>query len=200
MSIPATILVVDGHPFLRHSLCLLLAERSDWDVYEAENGEVALDRFRIKCHIPNYVRKGTHTFGQKREDMAMAGYDIFWHLYQRKPIRIATVLARAKVEQTLRTLEWVLPGHYFTRDVTTGEIVSGVNSAVPKEAWEDRDVHQAQETLRNEIARRAYELYLQRDCEHGRDVEDWIRAEKELTGKPAPVRTIFPQASRSTTN
>jgi hypothetical protein len=138
--------------------------------------------------------------GQKREDLAMPEYDIFWHLYQRKPIRIATVPTRAKVEQTLRTLEWVLPGQYFTRDVTTGEIVSGVNSAVPKEAWEDCNVHQAQETLRNEIARRAYELYLQRDCEHGRDVEDWIRAEKELTGKPAPIRILFPQASRSTTN
>ena len=46
MSIPAKILVVDGHPFLRHSLCLLLAEQSDWDVYEAENGEVALDRIQ----------------------------------------------------------------------------------------------------------------------------------------------------------
>ena len=46
MSIPVKILVVDGHPFLRHSLCSLLAEQSDWDVYEAENGEVALDRIQ----------------------------------------------------------------------------------------------------------------------------------------------------------
>jgi hypothetical protein len=129
----------------------------------------------------------------------MAGYDIFWHLYQRKPIRIATVPTRSKLEQTLRTLEWVLPGQYFTRDVTTGEIVSGVNSE-PKEAWEDCNVHQAQETLRNEVARRAYELYLQRDCEHGRDVEDWIRAETELTGRPSMARISLPQASHSTTN
>ena len=46
MSIPAKILVVDDHRFLRHSLCSLLAEQSDWDVYEAENGEVALDRIQ----------------------------------------------------------------------------------------------------------------------------------------------------------
>jgi DNA-binding NarL/FixJ family response regulator len=44
MSIPAKILVVDGHRFLRDFLCSLLADQSDWDVYEAENGEVALDR------------------------------------------------------------------------------------------------------------------------------------------------------------
>ena len=46
MSIPAKILVVDERRFLRDFLCSLLAEQSDWDVYEAENGKVALDRIR----------------------------------------------------------------------------------------------------------------------------------------------------------
>jgi hypothetical protein len=32
----------------------------------------------------------------------------------------------------------------------------------------------------SEIARRAYELYLARGCEHGHDVEDWFQAEREL--------------------
>jgi hypothetical protein len=32
-----------------------------------------------------------------------------------------------------------------------------------------------------DIAHRAYELYTQRGCEPGKDVEDWIRAEQELT-------------------
>jgi hypothetical protein len=31
-----------------------------------------------------------------------------------------------------------------------------------------------------DIARRAYELYEQRDCEHGHDVDDWLQAEREL--------------------
>jgi hypothetical protein len=34
-----------------------------------------------------------------------------------------------------------------------------------------------------EIARSAYELYVQRGGEHGKDVEDWIAAEKDLTDK-----------------
>jgi two-component system autoinducer 1 sensor kinase/phosphatase LuxN len=46
MSIPATILVVDGHRILRHFLCSLLADQSDWDVFEAESGKVALDRIQ----------------------------------------------------------------------------------------------------------------------------------------------------------
>jgi DNA-binding NarL/FixJ family response regulator len=44
--IPVKVLVVDDKEFLRHSLCSLLADQSDWDVYEAENGEVALDRIQ----------------------------------------------------------------------------------------------------------------------------------------------------------
>ena len=42
-----------------------------------------------------------------------------------------------------------------------------------------------------EIARRAYELYVQRGGEHGKDVEDWIRAEKELGDEPVvgPAKT-----------
>jgi hypothetical protein len=36
------------------------------------------------------------------------------------------------------------------------------------------------EISREDIARRAYELYTQRGCEVGKDVEDWIRAEQEL--------------------
>ena len=44
--IAAKILVVDDHRLLRHLLCSLLADRSDWDVYEAENGKVALDRIQ----------------------------------------------------------------------------------------------------------------------------------------------------------
>jgi Protein of unknown function (DUF2934) len=49
-----------------------------------------------------------------------------------------------------------------------------------------------------EIARRAYELYIQRGGEHGKDVEDWVRAEKELSVEPvagpAKTRAITPAA------
>ena len=45
---------------------------------------------------------------------------------------------------------------------------------------------------KDEINHRAYALYLMRGCEQGRDVEDWVRAKKELSdesvGGPAPTR------------
>jgi len=46
------------------------------------------------------------------------------------------------------------------------------------------------ESMKDEINHRAYALYLMRGCEQGRDVEDWVRAEQEMTdesvGGPAP--------------
>jgi DUF2934 family protein len=38
----------------------------------------------------------------------------------------------------------------------------------------------------HDIARRAYDLYLARDHEHGHDVNDWLQAEHELR---APQRS-----------
>ena len=45
-----------------------------------------------------------------------------------------------------------------------------------------------------EIARLAHDLYLQRGGEHGKDVEDWVRAEKELSDEPVagPPKTRAP--------
>jgi hypothetical protein len=39
----------------------------------------------------------------------------------------------------------------------------------------------AAESLREEVERRAYELFVARGREHGRDIEDWLTAERELT-------------------
>lgn len=38
----------------------------------------------------------------------------------------------------------------------------------------------SKEITEEQIASRAYELWLKRDCEHGFDVEDWLKAEEEL--------------------
>jgi Protein of unknown function (DUF2934) len=42
-----------------------------------------------------------------------------------------------------------------------------------------------------EIARHAYELYIQRGGEHGKDVDDWLKAKKELSDEPvvAPAKS-----------
>jgi Protein of unknown function (DUF2934) len=58
------------------------------------------------------------------------------------------------------------------------------------------------EPSEEEIARRAHELYLQRGGEHGKDVEDWVRAEKELSDEPVAgtAKTRAAQAGHNITN
>lgn len=53
-----------------------------------------------------------------------------------------------------------------------------------------------QELSKEDIAHRAYELYVQRGAEPGKEVEDWVRAEKELSNEVVlgPVRTKGAQA------
>ena len=42
----------------------------------------------------------------------------------------------------------------------------------------------APENDRERVAQRAYELYLERGGVDGRDMDDWLSAERELTGRP----------------
>jgi hypothetical protein len=41
--------------------------------------------------------------------------------------------------------------------------------------------HQDRSISRDELEKRAYEVYLQRGAEHGHDEEDWLLAEAQLT-------------------
>jgi len=52
------------------------------------------------------------------------------------------------------------------------------------------------EFSREDIAHRAYELYTQRGCEPGKDVEDWIRAEQEL-GTEANITPVKAKAAHT---
>jgi hypothetical protein len=51
---------------------------------------------------------------------------------------------------------------------------------------------QRREPSIEEISKQAYNLYLERGGEHGRDIEDWVRAEKDLSAElvvePAKTR------------
>ena len=58
------------------------------------------------------------------------------------------------------------------------------------------------EPSRKEIARQAHKLYVERGGEHGKDVEDWVKAEKDLRDKPAvgPATTRATPTSRLAVN
>jgi hypothetical protein len=54
------------------------------------------------------------------------------------------------------------------------------------------------ELSKQDIAHRAFELYVRRGGQPGKDVEDWVKAEKELTGEVAvaPAKTMTGSAGR----
>jgi len=54
-----------------------------------------------------------------------------------------------------------------------------INKAEAGEALDDQTVSR-NESAREEIERRAYELYLARGEVHGYDQDDWLQAEREL--------------------
>jgi hypothetical protein len=53
-----------------------------------------------------------------------------------------------------------------------------------------------------EISHRAYGLYLERGGQHGSDVQDWVRAEKELSGESVvgQAKTKTTQVTRNLAN
>lgn len=48
-----------------------------------------------------------------------------------------------------------------------------------------------------DVARRAYELFLSRGGQHGRDVDDWLEAERQLTSNGASPRPSRRSASNT---
>jgi hypothetical protein len=60
--------------------------------------------------------------------------------------------------------------------------------------WRDEDMLDHKEAIsREELEKRAYELYLRRGAEHGHDEEDWLLAEAQLTEE----RNRGPETSKS---
>ena len=49
---------------------------------------------------------------------------------------------------------------------------------------------QSAEDINDRIRLRAYELFELRGCENGRDFDDWLRAEAEITGKTRKLASL----------
>jgi hypothetical protein len=70
------------------------------------------------------------------------------------------------------------------RDELTERAQPAQFSRLPEETWTDV------ESLRNEIARQAYFLYVREGCPQGNDVRHWLEVEARLMEPPKPVRGI----------
>jgi hypothetical protein len=62
---------------------------------------------------------------------------------------------------------------------------SGAIVTTPKEvAMTDKKELSRAESFKEAIAQRAYDIYIQRGCQNGNDVDDWLTAEKQLVVEP----------------
>jgi hypothetical protein len=57
---------------------------------------------------------------------------------------------------------------------------SAITPAADRSSLRSLAQHPSSNVTEHDIARRAYDLYLARDREHGHDVDDWLQAEREL--------------------
>jgi CheY-like chemotaxis protein len=119
-------------------------------------------------HTPIIVLLSAGAFESDRQRAFAAGCDLFLPKHC-PPERLASEI-RAVGATTLKDVEVIMdkPNPRRTKKVVTMPTV--VPDALPA-TMTDRD-----------IARCAYDLYLTRACEHGHDVDDWLRAERELRG------------------
>ena len=64
-------------------------------------------------------------------------------------------------------------------------------SPTPAQTTQEVAMVERNELSKEQISHVAYALYLQRGSSHGNDVQDWLRAEKELSsaGVAGPVKT-----------
>jgi hypothetical protein len=69
---------------------------------------------------------------------------------------------------------------------TNGKRRSPVRPAPDRSSLGSVALNRSANVTESDIARRAYELYLARDCEDGHDVDDWLQAERELQERRIP--------------
>jgi mannose-1-phosphate guanylyltransferase len=92
---------------------------------------------------------------------------------------------------TANYTEWTAPGRagtVVTMD-TGGRVMRRTRAHHNQNQKEQRDDIAASTPSRDEVARRAYELYVQHGCTNGRDLDDWLQAERELHQPPQGTRT-----------
>ena len=68
---------------------------------------------------------------------------------------------------------------------SASDTASALKAAAPASAIGLRDTDEeeserAREDSRERVSARAYEIYLERGSSHGRDVEDWLEAERQV--------------------
>jgi hypothetical protein len=74
-----------------------------------------------------------------------------------------------------------------SRKVSSGKTIRPKKDLVTPQI-EAESQHRYFEDLSSRLAKKAYELYVQRGQEHGHDIEDWLEAERQILPKEISER------------
>lgn len=74
------------------------------------------------------------------------------------------------------------------RPATTADQASGAVTSM--------DQVECQQSNQHEIARRAYQIWMDRGCPHGRDQEHWFEAELQVGAEVATPRALLAAAGK----
>ena len=127
-------------------------------------------------HTPIIVLLTGCAYESDRQRAFAVGCDLFLPKHC-PPARLVNEI-RAVGATTLKNVEVIVdkPSRRPTEKVVTTPTL--VPDALPA-TMTDRD-----------LTRCAYDLYLTRDCEHGHDVDDWLRAERDLREAVSSIATL----------
>jgi Protein of unknown function (DUF2934) len=70
----------------------------------------------------------------------------------------------------------------MTGEIATGTRRKSMSSKPKRNGSTGAEAVSTQAATIEEIRRRAYQLYLERGEQHGRDLDDWLQAKRELEG------------------
>jgi two-component system, NarL family, response regulator NreC len=128
MAVPTKILVVDDQALVRRTLCSMLSEKSDWKIYEADNGRAALEQIQeihpdvavLDVVIPE-----------------MGGIEAAWEIRQHIPqTKIILISSHYTPEEAAILSRLFSDGDFIQKSELGRELVPAINQLLPEKPSE----------------------------------------------------------------
>jgi DNA-binding NarL/FixJ family response regulator len=125
MRIPVRILIVDDHQSVRYALRGLLTQEPHWQVFEAENGKIAIQRVReIKPHVVvlDVVMPG------------MSGIETAFEMRRRGPTpKIILISSHYTPEEAEMIRRLYADGDFIQKSNAGKELIPAISRLLPEE-------------------------------------------------------------------
>lgn len=122
----AKILIADDQPLVRRTLRSLLSQKSDWKIYEAENGKVALER--IQKESPQVAVLDIVM-------PEMGGIETAYEIRRSAPeTKIILISSYYTAQEAAHLARLFGDGNFIEKSQTGTELIPAINRLLPKES------------------------------------------------------------------